>query len=55
MRKTYGFSLIELMIVIAVICTLASIFMSNTRRAREKSALAACKSNVRMIGLAAEL
>lgn len=42
-----GFTLIELMIVIAIIAILAVVLIPNIMRAREASRLTACKSNIR--------
>ncbi len=44
-----GFTLIELMIVIAIISILASIIIPNITRARERAKLTACLQNFRAI------
>jgi len=54
MRKRKGFTLIELMIVIAIIAILAAVLVPNFMRAREASRLTACKSNLKNISTAAE-
>jgi len=47
--------MVELIIVIAIICILASIIMPKMGGARGKAKLAACKTNLRHIGLAMEM
>ncbi len=54
-RKQSGFTLIELMIVIAIIAILAAILVPNMVRARSRSQLTACTSNLRNIGTALEM
>lgn len=54
-RKRSAFTLIELMIVIAIIAILASILVPNMVRARSRSQLTACQSNLRNIGNALEM
>ncbi len=44
-----GFSLIEMLIIIAIIGTLASIVLSNVRTAKEKAKIARAKQEVRQI------
>ena len=52
MRTTRAFTLIELLIVIAIIAILAAILFPVFAQAREKARRTACTSNMRQIGLA---
>lgn len=54
-KKAKGFTLIELMIVIAIIAILAAILVPNFLRARAQGQLTACKSNLKNIGTALEM
>ena len=54
-RKQKGFTLIELMIVIAIIAILAAILVPNFIRARAQGQATACKSNLKNIGTALEM
>lgn len=54
-RKAKGFTLIELMIVIAIIAILAAILVPNFIRARAQGQSTACKSNLKNIGTALEM
>ncbi len=50
-----GFTLIELLTVIAIIGILAAIIIPTVGRVRESARSAACKSNLRQIGLAIQI
>jgi len=50
-----GFTLIELIIVFAIIAILAAILVPNFLKARSRSQLAACESNLKNLGTALEL
>jgi len=53
--KKRGFTMVELMIVIAVIAVLASIIMPKMSSSRAKSSLEACKANLKLISTAAAM
>ncbi|MDQ7822115.1 MAG: prepilin-type N-terminal cleavage/methylation domain-containing protein [Candidatus Eremiobacteraeota bacterium] len=55
LKRKKGFTLIELMIVIAIIAILAAILVPNFLRARAQGQLTACKSNLKNIGTAMEM
>ncbi|EDM26865.1 hypothetical protein LNTAR_06454 [Lentisphaera araneosa HTCC2155] len=52
MREKKGFTLIEVLVVMAVISILFSLLVPNLRRARKKATQAACLSQMRQIGYA---
>ena len=54
MRKK-GFTLVELMIVIAIIAILASIIMPKMGNSRTKAQLTACKGNLKHLSIALEM
>jgi prepilin-type N-terminal cleavage/methylation domain-containing protein/prepilin-type processing-associated H-X9-DG protein len=49
--KKRGFTLIEILVVIAIICLLAAILFPVFARARENARRASCQSNLKQIGL----
>jgi prepilin-type N-terminal cleavage/methylation domain-containing protein len=55
MSKTKGFTLIELMIVIAIIAILAAILIPNFVKARAQAQHTACCTNVKHLGIACEM
>ncbi len=50
-KRTDGFTLVELLVVVAVIGVLAALVMPAIGRAREAARSAACKNNLRQLGL----
>src|SRR3954471_15857450 len=50
-----GFTLIELLVVIAIIAILAAILFPVFAQAREAARKATCQSNLRQIGMAAQM
>ena len=55
MRNRKGFTLIELMIVIAIIGILAAMAVPNFKKAREQAREKACYSNIRVLMGAVEM
>ena len=53
--RTRGFTLVELLVVITIICLLAAILLPALVRARDRGRQAACMTNVRQVGMAIQL
>jgi prepilin-type N-terminal cleavage/methylation domain-containing protein len=55
LRRLFGFTLVELLVVIAVIAILAAILLPTLSRAKLAGRVAACKSNLHQLGVALRL
>ncbi len=51
-RGDHGFTLVELLVVIAVIAILAALLLPALAKAKASAQSAACKSNLRQLGIA---
>ncbi len=54
LKKIGGFTLVEIMIVVAIIALLASVAVPSFLRARKRSQATACKNDLRLIDTAVE-
>jgi prepilin-type N-terminal cleavage/methylation domain-containing protein len=55
MKRMRGFTLVELLIVICVICILIALITPNFMRARSMAQFTSCESNLKNLATAAEL
>jgi len=51
-KPTKAFTLVELLVVVAIIAILASLLLPTLARAKSSAASAACRSNLHQLGLA---